>query len=70
MKSNTEFKKDAHRAAKLLCENGLGDVILAFDYKLLTVKIGGKEETGAKFCDIPAALIVSGVERGELPLEV
>jgi len=70
MKSNTEFKKDAHEAAKLLLANGLGDVILAFDYKLLNVKVGGKDEIGAKFCNIPASAIVSGVESGELPLEV
>lgn len=71
MRTRPDFKKSAYEAAQILCANGLGDMILAFDYRIKTLASGESADPvyGADFFTLPADAIVSGVVSGELPLE-
>lgn len=71
MRSRPDFKKAAYEAAKILCQNDLGDMVLAFDYRIQTLPSGGSDERrfGAEFFNLPAETIVKAVVSGDLPLE-
>lgn len=71
MRARPDFKKAAYEAAQILCREGLGDMILAFDYRVMTVEADGPAASkyGANFFTLPADAIVSAVVSGELPLE-
>jgi dihydroxyacetone kinase-like predicted kinase len=68
LKSHSAFKKDAYEAAKHLIEIGLGNVWLAFDYKLSEITNQGEKAVGMTPFILPAEKIVEGVDSGELPL--
>lgn len=73
MKQRREFRQDAYDAARCLVNvgrEGLADVVLCFDYRI----VSGGETNGANafnvvFFTLTARQIVDGVEKNELPLE-
>lgn len=71
MKTRPEFKKEAYEAARILCEKGMGGVVIAFDYRIrsLGTTEDSKSKYGADFFNLPADTIVQSVLSGELPLE-
>ena len=71
MRARPDFKKAAYEAAKILCQNGLGDMVLAFDYKIKTLPTNESSDPkyGAEFFTLPADTIVQSVVAGDLPLE-
>lgn len=71
MRTRPDFKKAAYEAARTLCREGLGDVILAFDYSIknLPTTESNDPKYGAVFFTLPAETIVQAVVSGELPLE-